>query len=86
MAEHLDDMKIIQYEGKDVGLFTFYLDSNGDGLINSADLFRIRQHLLKINILEGAFARAADANLDGLINSADMFRIRQHLLKISLLG
>ena len=34
MAEHLDDMKIIQYEGKDVGLFTFYLDSNGDGFID----------------------------------------------------
>ena len=34
MAEHLGDMKIIQYEGKDVGLFTFYLDSNGDGFID----------------------------------------------------
>lgn len=34
MAEHLDDMKIIQYEGKDVGLFTFYIDSNGDGFID----------------------------------------------------
>ena len=82
------DVVVITNGDQEVARYTCVIigDSNGDGLINSADLFRIRQHLLKINILEGAFARAADANLDGLINSADMFRIRQHLLKISLLG
>ena len=33
MAEHLNDMNIIQYEGKDIGLFTFYFDDFGDACI-----------------------------------------------------
>ena len=34
MEEHLQDMNIIRYKGKDVGLFTFYLDDNKDGFID----------------------------------------------------
>lgn len=30
MAEHLADMSIIQHEGKDIGIFTFYSDDIGD--------------------------------------------------------
>lgn len=35
MAEHLADMSIIQYEGKDIGLFTFYCDDMGDAYIDT---------------------------------------------------
>ena len=55
-------------------------DINGDGVINSADLLKIRQHLLKINILSGAYFLSSDINYDSLINSADLLRVRQHLL------
>ncbi len=55
-------------------------DINGDGVINSADLLKIRQHLLGSNILTNANFRAADINDDELINSADLLRVRQHLL------
>ena len=33
MSDHLADMSIIQYEGKDIGLFTFYFDEKGDACI-----------------------------------------------------
>lgn len=57
-------------------------DPSGDGLINSADLLRLRQHLLNINTLSGVYFTAGDVNYDNTINSADLLRTRQHLLGI----
>lgn len=33
MAEHLSDMRIIQCEGKNAGIFTFFYDEKGDAFI-----------------------------------------------------
>ena len=55
-------------------------DASGDGLVNSAELLRIRQHLLGTKILTGANFSAADVTRDNTINSADLLKVRQYLL------
>ncbi len=55
-------------------------DLTGDGVINSADILRLRQHLLGNNILKGAYLAASDLTGDNNVNSADILKIRQYLL------
>ena len=57
-----------------------YGDLTGDGLVNSADLLRLRQYLLATKDLNGAYKEAADLTGDGQINSADLLKLRQYLL------
>ena len=56
-----------------------YGDVSGDGKINSADLLKVRQHLLGKSSLSGPYLEAAKVSGDK-VNSASLLKIRQHLL------
>lgn len=56
-----------------------YGDPSADGVVNSADLFTVRKHLLGSN-LTGSQFKAADVNRDKTVNSADLLKMRRYLL------
>ena len=52
-------------------------DTNGDGVIDSADLLKIVKHLKELSKIE--ILSAGDANRDGIIDSADLLKIVKYL-------
>lgn len=56
-------------------------DVNGDGEINSGDLFYTQKYLLKKIQFSDIFIKACDVNKDNEINSGDLFYIQKYLLK-----
>lgn len=73
----------IYYQGKEEISFVNIIrgDNNGDGEINSGDLLKVRQHLLKKYLLQDEYYTAADMNDDMSVNSGDLLKIRQRLLQ-----
>ena len=56
-------------------------DTNGDGKINSGDLFYTQKYLLKQIEFDDILIKACDVNKDNKINSGDLFYIQKYLLK-----
>lgn len=75
----------ITYNGETYTIIV-YGDLDGDGSINSADLLKMRQHLLGAINLQGAYLKAGSLNNDNSISSSDLLKIRQHLLGINTIS
>lgn len=60
-------------------------DVNGDNKITSMDYVMIKNHILKISLLNGTKAKAADVNKDGRISSMDYVMVKNHILGIQLI-
>ena len=75
-------MKIECINGNQNEIYEYVLmgDTNGDGLINSADLLKVRQHLLETNRLNGSYLKAALMAGGVNVNSADLLKLRQYLI------
>ena len=75
-------MKIECINGNQNEVYEYVLmgDTNGDGLINSADLLKVRQHLLETNKLTGSYLKAASMAGGVNVNSADLLKLRQYLI------
>ena len=70
----------IKYKDGTTYTVVIYGDLSGDGVINSADLLKLRQHLLGTNKLSGAYLEAAKVTGNDNINSANLLKVRQYLL------
>ena len=60
-----------------------YGDVNGDGKITAVDYMRIKNNILGVTSLAGAYRRAADANKDNKVAATDYMRIKNYILGIS---
>lgn len=56
-------------------------DCNGDGKVDSMDMYKIIQHILGNSILKDKYFTAADTNKDSKIDSMDMYNVIQIILK-----
>lgn len=56
-------------------------DCDGDGKINSMDMYNIIQHMLNKITIQNEFFKAIDTNHDNKIDSMDMYNIIQIILK-----
>ena len=56
-------------------------DANGDGRLNSSDLYEIFQQILSRINMTSIFKTAADADKNGKIDSSDLYAVFKHILQ-----
>ena len=70
---------------KDEIIYTYkiiiYGDVDGNSIVDSMDMYKTIQHILKNKELQDEFLKAGDTNSDSKIDSMDMYNIIQIILK-----
>jgi hypothetical protein len=56
-------------------------DLSGDGAVTETDLAQMQNHLLQVQLLAGAFAKAADCSGDGIVSVTDIICLQALLLR-----
>ena len=55
-------------------------DVNGDGKLSPADYVMIKNHIMKVKVLNGTQLKAADANVDGKVSPADYVVVKNKIM------
>lgn len=58
-------------------------DINGDGLVKTIDYMKIKNHIMKTDILSGYSLQAADVSKDGNISTIDYMMIKNKIMSIT---
>ena len=58
-------------------------DINGDGLVKTIDYMKIKNHIMKTDILSGYSLQAADVSKDGNISTIDYMMIKNKIMSIA---
>ncbi len=58
-------------------------DIDGNGEITPLDYVKTKNHIMKVTVLQGAYAEASDVTRDGDITPLDYVKIKNHIMNIS---
>lgn len=58
-------------------------DVNGDGLVDIADMAKVKNHIIKVNLLQTPFSLAGDISSKGKISISDLLSIKKYILNIT---
>lgn len=60
-----------------------YGDTNGDGAITPSDYVKIKNKIMGVSTLSGAYEKAADINKDETISPADYVKVRNYIMNVN---
>jgi hypothetical protein len=60
-------------------------DASGDANVDIVDLAKVKNHILKNQILESPYTLAADISSDGYVSVSDLLFVKKHILGIFLI-
>ena len=77
-----DQVQLLDNSGKVVSTYNvvIYGDTNGDGIVDTLDLLRVKKDILNVKNLEGYQQKAADTSKNGEVDSLDLLQVKKQIL------